>query len=78
MFFVCVISVYSDFLILTIFVTGWVNRFANAGDTAIEIAENTAFKVRFCSLVHGLHNLLKKKKSFLGLLSKQHPQIYSI
>ncbi|KAH1089830.1 hypothetical protein J1N35_017087 [Gossypium stocksii] len=25
---------------------GWVNRFANAGDTAIEIAENTAFRLR--------------------------------
>ncbi|KAK5804546.1 uncharacterized protein LOC108479492 [Gossypium arboreum] len=25
---------------------GWVNRFANAGDTAIQIAENTAFRLR--------------------------------
>ncbi|XVF12542.1 hypothetical protein REPUB_Repub08aG0127500 [Reevesia pubescens] len=25
---------------------GWVNRFANAGDTAIEIAENTALRLR--------------------------------
>ncbi|TYH55035.1 hypothetical protein ES332_D09G211300v1 [Gossypium tomentosum] len=25
---------------------GWVNRFANAGDTAIEIAESTAFRLR--------------------------------
>ncbi|KAK8599919.1 hypothetical protein V6N13_060276 [Hibiscus sabdariffa] len=25
---------------------GWVNRFANAGDTAIEIAENTVFRLR--------------------------------
>ncbi|KAI3778161.1 hypothetical protein L2E82_07232 [Cichorium intybus] len=25
---------------------GWVNRFANAGDTAVEIAENTAFRLR--------------------------------
>lgn len=28
------------------FVTGWVNRFANAGDTAVEIAGNTAYRVR--------------------------------
>lgn len=27
-------------------VTGWVNRFANAGDTAVEIAGNTAYRVR--------------------------------
>jgi hypothetical protein len=26
--------------------TGWVNRFANAGDAAMEIAGNTAFRVR--------------------------------
>lgn len=25
--------------------TGWVNRFANAGDTAVELAGNTAFRV---------------------------------
>lgn len=31
-------------------VTGWVNRFANAGDTAAEIVGNTAFRVRLsCS-----------------------------
>ncbi|MBA0684646.1 hypothetical protein Goari_026223 [Gossypium aridum] len=40
------LPVYSGFLILTIFETGWVNRFANAGDTAIEIAERTAFRLR--------------------------------
>jgi len=27
-------------------VTGWVNRFANAGDTAMEVAGNTALRVR--------------------------------
>jgi len=26
--------------------TGWVNRFANAGDTAMEVAGNTALRVR--------------------------------
>ncbi|KAF7813118.1 deSI-like protein [Senna tora] len=26
--------------------TGWVNRFANAGDTAMEVAENTALRLR--------------------------------
>lgn len=30
-------------------VTGWVNRFANAGDTAVEIAGNTAYRVRYQS-----------------------------
>ncbi|KAK4431447.1 hypothetical protein Salat_0906800 [Sesamum alatum] len=32
--------------VLICFVTGWVNRFANAGDTAIEIAENTAYRLK--------------------------------
>lgn len=26
---------------------GWVNRFANAGDTAMEVAENTALRVSY-------------------------------
>jgi hypothetical protein len=26
--------------------TGWVNRFANAGDAAMEVAGNTALRVR--------------------------------
>ncbi|CAJ2658996.1 unnamed protein product [Trifolium pratense] len=29
------------------FMTGWVNRFANAGDTAMEIAGNTALRVSY-------------------------------
>lgn len=29
------------------FLTGWVNRFAHAGDAAVEIAGNTAYRVRF-------------------------------
>lgn len=28
-------------------VVGWVNRFANAGDAALEVAGNTAVRVRF-------------------------------
>lgn len=32
--------------VLKTLVSGWVNRFANAGDTAVEIAGNTAFRVR--------------------------------
>lgn len=29
------------------FITGWVNRFANAGDTAMEVAGNTALRVSY-------------------------------
>jgi hypothetical protein len=29
------------------FMTGWVNRFANAGDTAMEVAGNTALRVSY-------------------------------
>lgn len=40
-------------------VTGWVNRFANAGDAAMEVAGNTALRVRCSSailfFVHGQH-----------------------
>lgn len=32
---------------LLLFMTGWVNRFANAGDIAMEVAGNTALTVRF-------------------------------
>ena len=45
MSFVIVISTYSGLLVLTTFLTGWANRFANAGDTVIEIAESTALQV---------------------------------
>lgn len=48
-------------LFLQIF-TGWVNRFANAGDAAIEIAENTALRVSVLSLVHDCNNQLKISK----------------
>lgn len=75
MSFVGFISTYSGFLVLSIFVTGWVNRFANAGDTAIEIAENTALRVRFPSLFRDCHNLLKIS-TFIGL-NKQHLQLYN-
>lgn len=57
MSFVSVISTYSSLVVLTIFVTGWVNRFANAGDAAIEIAENTAVRVRFPPLVRDCKSL---------------------
>lgn len=30
---------------MKLYFTGWVNRFANAGDTAVEIAETTAVRV---------------------------------
>lgn len=30
--------------------TGWVNRFANAGDAALEVAGNTALRVRCCAI----------------------------
>lgn len=33
------------------FLTGWVNRFANAGDAAIEIVGSTAYRVRFFSFI---------------------------
>lgn len=39
---------FSNYLnVLMIFVLGWVNRFANAGDTAMEVAGNTALKVSY-------------------------------
>ena len=37
---------YYEVHILIAFVTGWVNRFANAGDAAMEVAGNTALRVR--------------------------------
>lgn len=50
---------YYDMHILIAFVTGWVNRFANAGDAAIEVAGNTALRVRDCSLICSCQNLLE-------------------
>ena len=41
-------------------VVGWVNRFANAGDAALEVAGNTAVRVRF-ALHHLSHNILHVK-----------------
>jgi hypothetical protein len=38
-------------LILSIKLAGWVNRFANAGDTAVVVAENTAVKVRVVYII---------------------------
>lgn len=35
--------------LLIVFITGWVNRFAHAGDAAMEVAGNTAVKVGFSS-----------------------------
>jgi hypothetical protein len=50
---------YYDMHILIAFVTGWVNRFANAGDAAMEVAGNTALRVRDCSLICSCQNLLE-------------------
>lgn len=42
----CSLLFSSSTLYLTASMTGWVNRFANAGDTAMEVAGNTALRVR--------------------------------
>lgn len=48
---------------MTLAVAGWVNRFANAGDTAAEIAGNTAYRVRFSIIPINLH--LESRTRFL-------------
>lgn len=48
--------------------TGWVNRFANAGDTAMEVAGNTALRVRY-----EFQTLLTKwlRELFAGVVSSE-------
>jgi hypothetical protein len=58
------------------FITGWVNRFANAGDTAMEVAGNTALRVSYdfkilflCVALHYFLQLSHWNLDFLVLLA---------
>ena len=42
----CFVNPASTVYSCRFFTTGWVNRFANAGDIAMEVAGNTALRVR--------------------------------
>lgn len=50
--------------------TGWVNRFANAGDTAVEIAENTAFRVSSFKLLYILNHKNDQNNQFFNIYYK--------
>ncbi|PNX73272.1 hypothetical protein L195_g029171 [Trifolium pratense] len=48
------------------FMTGWVNRFANAGDTAMEVAGNTA--LRLCDMEPRYLKIAKASVEYLYLI----------